>query len=81
MVSLLGVKNLQENYLVPKHEIVPKERAQEILAKYGADAKKLPHLLREDPVVEEIGAKKGDLVRIVRESQTAGKAIYYRIVV
>ena len=77
----LGLKNLSENLLVPKHEIIPAEKAQEILAKYGADAKKLPQILREDPMVEEIGAKKGDMIKITRDSPTAGKTTYYRIVV
>lgn len=77
----LGLKKLSENFLVPKHEIVPAEKAQEILQKYGADSKKLPQIMRDDPVVEEIGAKRGELIRIVRDSPTAGKAIYYRVVV
>ena len=77
----LGLKNISENFLVPKHEIVPAEKAQEILQKYGADAKKLPQILRDDPMVLEINAKKGDLIRIIRDSPTAGRAIYYRIVV
>lgn len=77
----MGLKKLSENKLVPKHEIIPQEKAQEILAKYGADAKKLPQILREDPMVEEIGAKKGDLIRIIRDSPTAGRTTYYRIVV
>ena len=77
----MGLKTLSENLLVPKHEIIPAEKALEILAKYGADAKKLPQILRDDPMVEEIGAKKGDLIKIVRNSMTAGKATYFRIVV
>lgn len=77
----MGLKTLSENKLVPKHEIIPAEKALEIFAKYGADAKKLPQILREDPMVEETGAKKGDLLRITRDSPTAGRTTYYRIVV
>ena len=80
-MKILGLKKLSENNLVPRHEIVPAEKAQEILAKFGSDAKKLPQLIREDPMVEEIGAKKGDLVKIIRDSPTAGKTIYYRVVI
>ena len=77
----MGLKTLSENLLVPRHEIIPAEKAQEIFAKYGADAKKFPQILRDDPMVEEIGAKKGDLIKIVRKSMTAGRATYFRIVV
>ncbi len=72
---------ITEHVLVPKHEIVPKERVKEVLEAYGADINQLPQILKTDPVIAEIGAKKGDLIKITRKSRTAGKAVYYRIVV
>ncbi|OUJ18938.1 DNA-directed RNA polymerase subunit H RpoH/RPB5 [Methanonatronarchaeum thermophilum] len=73
--------NVMDHDLVPRHEIVPEEEAQEILEKHDIDAKKLPKILKSDPVVKEIGAKSGDILRITRDSPTAGKAILYRLVV
>ena len=75
------LESLQKHYLVPKHEVVPPEKAKEILDKYGSSTDNFPQMLRDDPVVLEIGAKKGDIIRTIRNSPTAGKAIYYRIVV
>ncbi|MBI2579708.1 MAG: DNA-directed RNA polymerase subunit H, partial [Candidatus Aenigmarchaeota archaeon] len=35
----------------------------------------------DDAVVEAIGARKGDILRITRNSQVAGEYTYYRVVV
>jgi len=53
---------------------------QEVLELFCARKDSLPRFLEDDPVVKEIGAKPGDLVRITRNSLTAGTSIYYRVV-
>ncbi|MEW6295384.1 MAG: DNA-directed RNA polymerase subunit H [Candidatus Diapherotrites archaeon] len=73
-------KSILNHYLVPMHEIVPENEAKEIIKKYGNLKEKFPLILRTDPVIEEIQAKKGDLIRITRNSLTAGKSVSYRIV-
>ncbi len=70
-----------EHVLVPKHEILsPKER-EELLAKYRVKPYQLPKIRASDPAVKAIGAKPGDIVRIIRESPTAGTHIVYRYVI
>ncbi|MFH1696871.1 MAG: DNA-directed RNA polymerase subunit H [Candidatus Diapherotrites archaeon] len=69
-----------EHFLVPKHEIVPEDKVGEVLKRYNATPDKLPRILKNDPALEEIGAKKGDVLKITRDSLTAGKAIFFRIV-
>ncbi len=66
--------------LVPIHEIVGEEEAERIIKKYGKK-ENFPNILLLDPVIEELEAKKGDLIRITRETPTAGKTVYYRVVV
>jgi len=69
------------HFLVPIHEIVSEENSLEVIKKFGGKKEKFPSILLSDPVIEELGAKKGDLIRITRETPTAGKAVYYRLVV
>ena len=67
--------------MVPKHEILSKKDSEELLKKYGITSDKLPKILENDSVVQVIKAKKGDIVKIIRRSRTAGEAVYYRFVV
>ena len=73
-------QKISSHFLAPIHEIVPKELEEQILSKFGVKREQLPKLPRDDPLVEEIGAQKGDIVRITRKSHTAGKAVYFRVV-
>ena len=78
----MAIERAQEHVLVPKHEIVPKAQVEQILKKFGIDsADKVPGILPDDPVIDELKAVKGDLIRIIRKSPTAGEAIYFRVVI
>ncbi len=66
---------------VPKHVLLTKEESQNLLEKYRIDVNDLPQMFEKDPVAIAIGAKEGDIVRIIRESNTTVKsADYYRYV-
>ena len=74
-------KLILEHELVPEHEIMKKEEVKLVLQKYGISKDKLPKILTTDPVVLAIEAKKGDVLKITRHSETAGTALYYRVVI
>ena len=67
--------------LVPKHEILDEDEKQEILAKYKIKPYQMPQITSMDPVVKAIGAIPGDVLKVIRKSQTAGEHITYRYVV
>ena len=73
---------LLSHRLVPKHIILSEEEKKEVIEKFaGGDPYKLPYILVTDPVVKAIGAKPGDVIKIIRKSPTAGVSVYYRLVV
>lgn len=76
----MSLKKLMEHRLAPWHEIVAKEEAEKIFKQLGVRAQRLPGILHDDPIAKELKAEKGDLIRIVRQSPTAGESIYYRVV-
>ncbi|MEM4034182.1 MAG: DNA-directed RNA polymerase subunit H, partial [Sulfolobales archaeon] len=47
----------------------------------GIRPEQLPWIRASDPVARELGAKPGDIIRIIRKSQTAGESIAYRFVI
>ena len=60
--------------LVPKHIILTKEQTIDLLNKYKIK-------VNTDPVIFSIGAKEGDVVKILRKSHTTLDEIkYYRYV-
>lgn len=67
--------------LVPKHILLNEQEKGELLKQYGITLKQLPRILESDTIIKIIGGKIGDVVKIIRKSQTAGQSVYYRVVV
>ena len=77
-------KNLSlapEHIYVPKHEIITKKEAEDVLEKYHCKATELPLIFATDPAIIGLGVKPGDMIKITRKSATAGESLYYRYVV
>lgn len=77
----MSEKNILSHELVPEHKILAKDESQKILSQLNVKPDRLPKMRDTDPVVEIIGAKVGDIVEITRDSPTAGKTKYYRVVI
>jgi len=73
--------DILKHTLVPHHEILSEEDVEKLLKTYKIKKEDLPQMLVTDPVAKAIGAKDGDIVKIVRKSPTAGTSISYRLVV
>ena len=73
--------NILDHKLVPKHEVLPAKEKKELLERLKITPEQLPKIYDTDPIVKCIEAKKGDVVKITRDSQTAGETTYYRVVV
>jgi DNA-directed RNA polymerase subunit H len=73
--------DLFEHRLVPKHEILSEKERAALLANYKVHPYQLPQISSLDPTVKAIGAKPGDILKVVRKSPTAGEHMAYRYVV
>ena len=70
-----------EHVYVPKHEIMTKKEAQKVLEEFNCKPTELPLIFVTDPAILGLGVKPGDMIRIKRQSGTAGESVYYRYVV
>lgn len=73
--------SILEHELVPKHAILEEREVAELLNKYKLHKEQLPKIKKSDPVIKEIKAEAGDVVRVTRRSRTAGKTFSYRLVI
>lgn len=73
--------NIFDHELVPKHELLEPEEKEKLLAEYRVEAYQLPKIKASDPAANAVGARPGDVVRIIRKSPTAGRYVSYRYVV
>ena len=77
--------DIQQHNLVPKHEVISESEKELLQQNSDFDINNLPKIKINDPVVKEIASNKsvsvGDVLRITRNSKTAGEFITYRIVI
>lgn len=73
--------NILKHFLVPEHTIMTPEEVKELLTTMKIRVEQLPKIVKKDPAVKAIDANEGDVLKITRKSQTAGLAVYYRLVV
>lgn len=73
--------DVSKHVLVPKHTKLSDKDKDELFAKYNANEFNLPKILKTDSALKGLDIKPGDVIKIERDSPTAGTAIYFRVVI
>ena len=73
--------DIMNHKLVPQHIILSDKECKELFENLDITSDQLPKVLDTDSVVVFIGAKPGQIIKIIRKSQTAREAVAYRLVV
>ena len=72
--------DVSKHVLISKHVVLSQREKADLLRKYNITVSSLPRILKDDPAIAKLSAKEEDVVKILRNSATAGEAVFYRVV-
>jgi DNA-directed RNA polymerase I, II, and III subunit RPABC1 len=76
------VVNITEHKWVPKHEALTSSQTEELKQRYKLkDVSQLPRISNADPIALYYGWSVGQVIKIIRPSETAGRYVTYRRVI
>ena len=73
--------DVRKHVLVPKHTKLTEAEKKKLFENYNISLTQLPKISKDDPVIAHLNVDNGDVIRIDRESPTAGESVFYRGVI
>ena len=74
----MAKKEARQHVLIPKHKKLSEKEKKELLERYHITLNELPAISKSDPALADMDLDIGDVIRIERDSPTAGRTIFYR---
>ena len=72
---------IKKHILIPKHIKLSAKERDDLFKNYNISLKELPKIRKDDPAIARLNVKEGDVIKILRQSVTAGEVGFYRGVV
>lgn len=74
----MAKKEARQHIIIPSHKKLSEKEKKDILEKYQITMNELPAILKSDPALAGMDVEIGDMIKIERDSPTAGKTVFYR---
>ena len=71
---------VDKHILTPKHYKLGEREKAQVFERYNITSEEMPKIFKTDAALRELEPKPGDVIKIVRKSETAGESIFYRAV-
>jgi DNA-directed RNA polymerase subunit H (RpoH/RPB5) len=73
--------NITDHVCCPQHTVLSNKEFEEFLKSYNIKRKEMPKQFDVDPMSRYLYLKRGQAIRIVRNSEMTGQSVFYRIIV
>lgn len=73
--------DVTDHRAVPEHEKLDEDEIEDLLDRFEVEKDDLPKIERTDAALKQMDPEVGDVIKITRDSPTAGKTTYYREVI
>ncbi len=77
----MAKKDKIQHLLVPEHIKVSDAEKKRLFDEYALRFKDIPKMNLTDPAIKHLDVQEGDIVKIIRNSPSAGHSIFYRGVI
>lgn len=71
-------KEIRKHVLIPKHKKLSDKEKKVLLDTYNITVNELPVISKSDPALVDMDIEIGDVLKIERDSPTAGRVVFYR---
>jgi DNA-directed RNA polymerase subunit H len=79
--KMKGKFDIKKHTLVPKHKKLTEQEKKQVLEHFRITENELPKIMIDDTAIADQKCRTGDLIKITRNSATAGESFYYRVVI